>query len=253
MTSPWTNRPLGGIPRGTASPRRSAVGKSLNTLGCFVLLICAACALAPAGAGAGTLDQQQGDATGSALDAYSNQSLAQTFTAGHSGKIDQVDLHLGEFLSPSAPLSVEIRNVSGGLPGSMVLASKSVSASDVPPDTAAAFVAINFAGSASVSAGTQYAIVAYSSTGFSNTYLWRESSTPNPYAGGVGVFTPGAPTSSWMSLGGDLAFKTYVAPLPATLPTTPTGQRAAALKKCKKKHSAARRRKCRKKAQLLPV
>jgi hypothetical protein len=33
----------------------------------------------------------------------------------------------------------------------------------------------------------------------------------------------------------------------------PTGKRAAALKKCKKKHSAKKRRKCRKKAKLLPV
>jgi hypothetical protein len=33
----------------------------------------------------------------------------------------------------------------------------------------------------------------------------------------------------------------------------PTGQRAAALKKCKKKHSRKARKKCRKKAALLPV
>src|SRR5262249_57315647 len=33
----------------------------------------------------------------------------------------------------------------------------------------------------------------------------------------------------------------------------PTGQRAAALKKCKKKHSKRARRKCRRKANLLPV
>src|SRR5262249_48277211 len=32
-----------------------------------------------------------------------------------------------------------------------------------------------------------------------------------------------------------------------------TGQRAAALKKCKKKHSARARRRCRKKAKLLPI
>jgi len=38
-----------------------------------------------------------------------------------------------------------------------------------------------------------------------------------------------------------------------TPPAGPTGQRAAALKKCKKKHSALARRKCRKKAKLLPV
>ena len=36
-------------------------------------------------------------------------------------------------------------------------------------------------------------------------------------------------------------------------PEAPTGQRAAALAKCKKKHSAGKRRKCRKKANLRPV
>jgi hypothetical protein len=33
----------------------------------------------------------------------------------------------------------------------------------------------------------------------------------------------------------------------------PTGRRAAALKKCKKKHSKKSRKRCRKKAQKLPV
>jgi len=41
--------------------------------------------------------------------------------------------------------------------------------------------------------------------------------------------------------------------LTATLAPTPTGQRAAALKKCKRKHSKRARRKCRKKANLLPA
>ncbi len=36
-------------------------------------------------------------------------------------------------------------------------------------------------------------------------------------------------------------------------PATATGQRAAALKKCKKKHSAKKRKKCKKKANKLPV
>jgi hypothetical protein len=43
---------------------------------------------------------------------------------------------------------------------------------------------------------------------------------------------------------------------PSTTPPTisgPTGQRAAALKKCKKKKSATARKKCKKKAKLLPV
>jgi hypothetical protein len=44
-------------------------------------------------------------------------------------------------------------------------------------------------------------------------------------------------------------------PVAAALPLVPgaTGQRAAALKKCKKKHSKQARKKCRKQAQALPV
>jgi hypothetical protein len=43
-------------------------------------------------------------------------------------------------------------------------------------------------------------------------------------------------------------------PCPTTRPaSTPTGERAAALKRCKKKHSKAKRRKCQKKAESLPL
>jgi hypothetical protein len=42
-------------------------------------------------------------------------------------------------------------------------------------------------------------------------------------------------------------------PAPAPAPAGPTGRRAAALKKCKKKHSKRARKKCRKKAKKLPV
>ena len=59
------------------------------------------------------------------------------------------------------------------------------------------------------------------------------------------------PSSSWNpDPTSDLAFKTYVVPTPHP---ASTGQRAAALKKCKKKHSARARKKCRKKANLLPL
>ncbi len=42
-------------------------------------------------------------------------------------------------------------------------------------------------------------------------------------------------------------------PIQATVQEAPTGQRAAALKKCKKKHSHKARKKCKKKANLLPI
>jgi hypothetical protein len=203
----------------------------------------------PAGALAGTLDQQQTGTSSSYASTSSSGSNTQTFTAGLSGGIDQVDLSLAAPATPTAPLTVEIRDVSGGLPGNTVLASQSVSASSV--STTPAFVPISFASPATVASGTQYAIVAYSSTPISNSYRWFLSAADDPYAGGAAFYaTSSPPSSAWIpTAGGDFAFKTYVAPPGTTL----TGQRAAALKKCKKKHSKKARKKCRNKANLLPV
>lgn len=51
----------------------------------------------------------------------------------------------------------------------------------------------------------------------------------------------------------ELGFNADVQATEGTPTTSPTGQRAAALKKCKKKHSHRARKKCKKKATLLPV
>jgi hypothetical protein len=211
-----------------------------------LVVVWAACALAPGAALAGTLDQQQIDGSGGFVSVWMGQSAAQTFTAGISGGVDQVDLHLGtNGGTPIAPLSVEIRGASGGSPGSLVLASQSVPAFSAVPT----FRSIKFAAPAPVVAGTQYAIVAYSAADFSFLYQWSQSVTADPYANGAGFRTLNSPPSgAWMPVTGDFAFKTYVVPA-----TTPTGQRAAALKKCKHKHSKKKRKKCRKRAKLLPV
>ena len=202
----------------------------------------------------------------------STQSIAQTFTAGLSGGADQVDLSLLKSGTPTAPLIVELRDASGGMPGSTVLASQSVPQTSVAGT--ATFLTINFPTPAPVVAGTQYAIVAYSATTFPNQYIWTESANanPNPYPGGMFLFTSNSPPSgSWGSAPlEDLAFKTYVVvpPPPTTTPpvttspvtaptVAPTGQRDAALKKCKKKfkrtHNKKAFKKCKKKANLLPV
>jgi len=55
---------------------------------------------------------------------------------------------------------------------------------------------------------------------------------------------------------GTMATRTFDVKVPVTPPpaaTGPTGQRAAALKKCKKKKSAKARKKCKQKAKKLPV
>jgi hypothetical protein len=248
------------------------MNRTLGRTACNLVLTATASAAllfgAAGSASAGTLDQQQTDGSGGNSAIFTGQSDAQTFTAGLSGGVDQVDLQLQAPSPPLAPLSVEIRNVSGGAPGDMVLASQSVPGSSVPGSPA--FVAINFATPAPVVAGTQYAIVAYSSTDITNDYGWAYGAT-DAYAGGEGLYTLTSPPSgAWnpLSAMADLAFKTYVVvpTLGPTAPTSgpagptsgPTGQRAAALKKCKKrahKHhwSHKRLRKCKKKANLLPV
>jgi hypothetical protein len=181
--------------------------------------------MTPGASLAGTLDQQQTVSDTTAV-IHSGSSTAQTFTAGLSGGVDQVDLKLAASGSPTYNLSIEIRDVSGGAPGAMVLASRSVPASSVPGT--AAFVSINFALPAPVAAGTQYAIVAYSSTPSGNEYSWSISSA-NPYAGGNDFFTATTPPSgTWTPLASfDLAFKTYVTPAAAdnTPPETMIGSK----------------------------
>ncbi|MDX6616630.1 MAG: hypothetical protein QOD60_1721 [Solirubrobacterales bacterium] len=211
--------------------------------------------LGPGTALAGTQDQQQAQHDGGMLGTANDlQSLAQTFTAGISGKLDRVDLYLSKSGNPG-PLTVEIRNTLSGAPGTTVLASTSVPASAVA--VAAGSIPITFAAPATVAAGTRYAIVASNTTtGVPHTYSWLYSLATDSYTAGA-PFTAIAPASTaWTaSPGGDFTFTTYVVPS-ASAPSTsagPTGQRAAALKKCKKKHSHKKRKKCKKRAQKLPV
>jgi hypothetical protein len=214
----------------------------------------------PAAAPAGTLDQQQLNAGGGDTYIDSGSSLSQTFTAGLTGKLDQVDLFLRVLNAPTPHMTVEIRNVTAGSPGSTVLASQMVTPSGITG--AFTFVPITFAVPASVASGTQYAIVTYSATSPPTHYSWARSIEGNVYTGGTGFFVSISPPSgTWLEGGGagfDYAFQTYVGPSPTDVGPSPTGQRAAALEKCKKKAkkkdwTKKKLRKCKKKAKLLPV
>jgi hypothetical protein len=222
---------------------------------------CVVCLAIPGAALAGTLDQQQTLATGPQAEVYSNQAWAQTFTAGLSGGLDQVDLNLAQQIlgasAPTTPLTVELRNVSGGAPGGTVLGTQSVAPTTPPVYPANGFVSVSFSPTVPVVAGTQYAIVASTSGGSSGEYGW--------YGAGGDTYTRGDPffqqppgTGPWtMPVTLDLSFKTYVAtstPPGPTGTTGTTGERAAAKKRCKKKFpKGARRTKCLKKAKKLPV
>ena len=174
-------------------------------------------AVGVAPASAGTLDQQQTSVSNASPILGPNsvppQSLAQTFTPALSGGLDQVDLYLGRF-SPTGPVTVEIRNVSGGgAPGSDVLASKSVPATAVPVFGSETFVAVPFASPAQVLTGTQYAIVVY--TGGTDQYTWEAMGPATSTRRETHLFTAYLATHNLELLRGspglvDLTFKTYV-------------------------------------------
>lgn len=245
-----------------------------RTRGILIAAAAAAAMLLPAvGASAGTLDQQQTISNFGGLQVSSHNSKAQTFTAGLTGQLDQVDLALS-LMSMSTPLTVEIRDGSDTAPGDTVLASASVPTSAA--SSSESFVPITFADPTSVTAGAQYTIVAFND---SSGWFWYagKTDTASAYEGGKLYSSPDDVTPGggpWFegNVMADLEFKTYVAPPPPPPPPPPpdtgggptgggstgggasaTGERAAALKKCKKKRSQKAKRKCRKKARKKPV
>jgi hypothetical protein len=224
----------------------------MRRIGVLAVVTGAVCLAIPGTAVADTLDQQQ-PSGGSDARVDSGESLAQTFRAGITGGLDRIELLLGfPDSAPDAALTVEIRNVSGSSPGATVLATGSVPASAV--SSTDAWVPVTFPSATPVTAGTEYAIAVYSPVDGTHSYFWAVD-FPNPYQAGANFFSA-YPPSTWTltALDGDQAFKTYV-DVPPSGATGPTGRRAAAKRKCKKKFAkgSKQRKKCLKKARKLPV
>jgi hypothetical protein len=164
--------------------------------------------VAPATASAsGTLDQRQ-EGTKGGTDSF-GATIAQTFTAGLTGKLSEVEL----FVSGPGSLEVQIRNVQAtGEPGTEVLASQTLAAS-----SSAEWNRTVFSSPAQVASETQYAIVVYGSPG-TNMFGWNGEGS-NPYARGAGWSNSvGPPVGTWVSAPFELdyAFKTYVQQLPTS-------------------------------------
>jgi hypothetical protein len=184
-------------------------------------------ALAPTGAFAQTLDQEQPSFASGAVNivgpGFVPFSGAQTFTAGRSGQLDRVDLPLVRRIQSVGPLTVEIRGlIASGAPGTAALASAAVPAERVPigGNEAIAFVDVALDAPVTVAAGSQYAIVAY--TGGSNAIRWGVDDA-GPYEGGAAFRSMASPPSTWFPFDpatADFAFRTYVAPADTTAPTS---------------------------------
>lgn len=174
-------------------------------------------------AAAGTLDQSQPVINTNATVFVSDEiPEAQTFTNGLSGGLDQVDIAIGRTAGfIAAPLVVQIRAVSGGVPSGPALAGASIPAANVPVAFfPSAFYSVPFASPAPVTAGVQYAIVVSSlSCGLGNCYEWAPGPVGDPYPAGTGLNSQDfgatwAPINAFGST--DFPFKTYVLQAPTS-------------------------------------
>ena len=179
-------------------------------------------ALVPTAA-AGTLDQSEPVINANATVFVSDEiPEAQTFTSGLSGGLDQVDIAIGRTAGfITAPLVVQIRALSGGVPSGPALAGATIPAANVPVAFfPSAFYSVPFASPAPVTAGVQYAIVVSSlSCGLGNCYEWAPGPVGDPYPAGTGLNSQNfgatwAPLNAFGST--DFPFKTYVLQAPTS-------------------------------------
>jgi hypothetical protein len=183
-------------------------------------------AAAPAPAGAQTLDQSQTNGDGGSFFIFGDQAGAQTFTAGVTDTLDQVDLLVFRDASTTGALQVEIWATSGGLPTGPPLSSASVPAASVPVSPPG-WVSVPLSGPPLL-AGTQYAIVVYAPTSANGSFYWTNSSgnvvPPGPidlYPAGELFFRPfGTGTFGGPFPPADFAFRTFVGPPAVTMPTS---------------------------------
>jgi hypothetical protein len=133
---------------------------------------------------------------------------SQTFTAGLSGQLTNVDVKLFNepFISSAGTVRMAINPVSGGVPNTAVeLAVSTVTVASLSQTYTTATADFTFATPAVLVAGTMYAITLTEVSGVHEHVYWA-GATSNTYAAGapsqVGIGTPS----------GDLAFATYVLP-----------------------------------------
>ncbi|MFZ5814412.1 MAG: tandem-95 repeat protein [Bacillota bacterium] len=163
----------------------------------------------PAQAAAEELDQSQTLQEGFQY-CKANYACAQVFTAGKNGGVTRVRVLVAKE-SGTGDLLLQVRALnSSGEPIGTTLASEAVAAADVPGAGSPAWVDVTFATPASVTAGTQYAL--YMTAQPDTVYHWYDSRL-NPYAGGREWLQDTDGTWDPFS-NNDLAFETYVTPLP---------------------------------------
>ncbi len=179
---------------------RRIVGSSARSRWSLAFALAAGLALAfsvPAQATTDVVDQSQTNTSG-----FENTTqMAQTFTAGMTGRLDRVSLSSDTGFASG---SVQIQSVTGAFPAGTVLATTSFSASYL---CCRGFHDIAFNPAVSITAGANYAIVVRISSG---QLTWRNSGGVNAYANGqLYIGCRGCAWGTDTLHGGDFAFKTW--------------------------------------------
>jgi hypothetical protein len=171
---------------------------------------------------AGTLDQQQTDTPTSVAQSSQNRSKGQSFTAGLTGQLDQVDLPLSlvdNVLCSDDSVRVSITTFDvAGLPTGTILAAVTVPMASIADDDT--FKSFTFPSPAPVTAGTTYAILVEPLAEGDNGCITWPLSDSDPYPRGVALTRIGGLWEEF--IGVDFVFKTYVA-VPTVPPETPPG------------------------------
>lgn len=178
-----------------------------------VLLAASSVGLASPAAAVGTLDQSS-SAFGGNRTSLSNDSLtiSQSFTAGLSGNLSQIDIYMESNNGPTSVL-IEIKAADGaGLPTGPMLSSETLSGSGFSNG----IVTVVFANPAVVTANSIYTI-ALSCTGcgvgsFMNQSTFTLGLASTDYSGGLAERSDVNP-HPWAGGGLDLVFATYVSPI----------------------------------------
>jgi hypothetical protein len=166
------------------------------------------------------LDQvnDPGDQAGAFL-FYTGNSLVQTFTAGLSGKLDEIDVRIANHAGATDPVILELWTLSGTTLGSQIGSDHSLPASSVP--STQGFVSFDLSANApSIAAGDHLAILLKTDSTSEFAFGWQVTQTPS-YAGGEGFFTAdGSKLVSFFSDPTlvDFGFKTFVDPSSDPIP-----------------------------------
>jgi len=189
---------------------------------CHVLALTALLTGGTAGrASAGlVLDQvnDPGDPAGG-LALYAGNDLVQTFTAGQTGNLDEIDVRIFNHSGATASVILELWTFTGTTLTTQIGGDFTVPSSSVPTTTG--FVSFDLSGSAPhIVAGDHLAILLKTTTSSAQFYGWQFTQNAS-YPGGEAFSTADGSTLDSIFQDGtlvDFGFKTFVDPNAAPIP-----------------------------------